>query len=238
MVKTLMWKRDWFGHSFAQRLPILTLSIVTMHLYFPINQFNAGRGGVVPRIDAIDGHMPLLPIFVVPYIIGFFMMGGFPILAAWKFPRALFQEYMVALFMVVLTGFFFWLAFPAYVLKEPIQGSGLFTDFVKLLHDGDESYGTHNAIPSSHVYYITLAMIYFARYNPRWVVPMGAFTIINALSTMFTWQHYFLDVLSGFLLCAVVYTMANKWVVPIIRRAEPLPSSPTATIAPGSRAAD
>ncbi|MFP4322412.1 MAG: phosphatase PAP2 family protein [Anaerolineales bacterium] len=213
-------KRDWFGETFIQRIPLLIIIFSMMMLYFPINQFNAGRGGVVPRIEAIDGQMPLIAIFVVPYVVGFWAMGLFPLLAAIVFSRSLFQEYMMALFLVVMVGFFFWLAFPAYVEKAPIEQEGFWVDMVKLLHDGDESYGTHNAIPSSHVYYITLAMIYFARHGRRWVLPIAAFAVINALSTLFTWQHYFLDVLAGFALCAVVYTITDKWVIPPLRRLE------------------
>src|SRR5690606_28370070 len=107
-------KRDWFSGGFRERLPVVTFLILFMLLYFPINQINHGRGGFAPTIAEIDGKMPLYPVFVIPYVLGFAAMGFLPMLAAWKFPRPLFQEYALALFAVVCVGFTLWLALPAY----------------------------------------------------------------------------------------------------------------------------
>lgn len=215
-----MFKRDWFGGGFKERLPVMLFMQAFMLLYFPINQFNATRGGFVPRLDAIDGAMPLMPIFVVPYAIGFAMMGGFPFLASIIMPRALFQQYMLGLFTVIVIGFSIWLLFPAYVIKAPIEGSGFFTDLLKMLHDGDATYGTHNAIPSSHVYYITLATLYFVQLGRRWFWPMTAFAIVNALSTMLTHQHYFMDVLAGFAVTIIAFQVSRRLLVPYVRKLE------------------
>lgn len=213
-------KRDWFSGTFKARLPLVLALLTYQTLYFPLNRYLADKGGWVADIKAIDGNMPLLPIFVIPYALGFALMPLFPLYAAWKFPRHLFQEYMVAFFIAMTLGFGIWLFFPAYVIKAPIEGSGFFTDLVKELHGGDDSYGTHNAIPSSHVYYITLAMIYYIRYNRRLFFPLIAFATLNALSTMFTHQHYLLDVLAGFALTWIVWRVAQDIVTPQVQSME------------------
>src|SRR5688572_13648963 len=94
----LAWlKRDWFGETFRQRLPLLMFLIGFQMLYWPINQFlSAQGGGTNVGIPAIDGNMPLLPAFAIPYGLGFAVMPLFPLIAAFKFPRRLFQEYMIA----------------------------------------------------------------------------------------------------------------------------------------------
>lgn len=213
-------KRDWFGENFRERLPLLLFLLIFQTLYFLINRFNANRGGFVADIPAIDGKMPLIGVFVVPYIGGLVLMPLFPAYAAWKFPRHLFQEYALGFFTIMCVGYSIWIIFPAYVIKEPINGSGIFIDLVKKLHSGDDSYGTHNAIPSSHVYYVTLAMCYYIRYNRKLFAPFATFAVVNALSTMFTHQHYFLDVIAGFLTTWSVYEVTRRWLAPFARRAE------------------
>jgi len=215
-----MLKRDWFGDTFRSRIPILLLVYGIQLLYFPINIYLQNKGGFKADIASIDGNMPLLPIFVVPYYMG---LGSLPIwhaVAAWKFPRDLFQKYIVAFLTVMLVGFSLWLLFPAYVSKDPITGNGFFTDILKNLHDGDDQYGNHNAIPSSHVYYVTIAVLFYIQRFRKWTIPLLTFAVINALSTMFTHQHYFLDVITGFINTYFGYLLATRVFVPRIQQME------------------
>ena len=215
-----MLKRDWFGESFRSRIPILLLVYGIQLLYFPINIYLQDKGGFKADIASIDGNMPLLPIFVVPYNLGLVSLPIWHVVAAWKFPRDLFQRYIVAFLTVMITGFLLWLIFPAYVEKEPIEGSGFFTDILKSLHDGDDQYGNHNAIPSSHVYYVTIAVLFYIQIFRKWIPALLTLAVINALSTMFTHQHYFLDVLTGFINTYFGYVLATRVLVPWIQGLE------------------
>ncbi len=203
---------DWFAERFRSRLPLLAFLLAFQMLYFPINQIH--EGGFTADIEAIDSNMPLLPIFVVPYTLSVMLMPLFPLYAAWRFPRPLFREYMVAFFTIMVMGYSLWILIPAYVEKQPITQTGFFVDLLKMLHNGDEGYGVHNALPSSHVYYITLGICYLIRSNPKLLISGILFAVINALSTMFTHQHYFLDVLAGIVLTWVAYTLAHHVLVP------------------------
>lgn len=227
-------KRDWFGGGFLERLPVVVLLIGIMLLYFPINQINHGRGGFAPTIAAIDGNMPLYPVFVIPYVLGFAAMGFLPMWAAWKFPRRLFQEYSLALLTVIAVGFTLWLALPAYVIKEPITQEGFFFDLVRQLHKNDDTYGTHNAIPSSHVYYVTLAVCYYVRYNRSYLIPAVTFAVLNALSTMLTHQHYFLDVMTGFMVAWGAYELTRRVTLPWMQGWEIQDNAPYPTLESGT----
>ena len=215
-----MFKRDWFGEGFRTRIPTLIFIFLMLSLYFPINRYLNDKGGFVAHLDSIDGNMPLLPVFVIPYVLGFGMIGLMPIYAAWKFPRQLFQQYMTALFTIMVIGFTIWIVLPAYVVKEPVVGDGFFRELNRMVHNNDSTYGTHNAIPSSHVYYVTIGMCYYLLYNRRLAVPLAAFAVMNALSTMFTHQHYFLDVVAGFLLTIPVYELTQHVTVPYLQKLE------------------
>lgn len=205
---------DWFGEGLRQRLPVLGFLLVFQWLYFPINQIH--EGGFTANIPEIDGNMPLIPVFVVAYVASILMMPVFPLFAAWKFPRELFREYMVAFFAIMVMGYLLWILIPAYVEKQPIQETGFFADRLRDLHEGDEGYGTHNALPSSHVYYMTLAVCYYILYNKKLFWPGVLFAAVNGLSTMFTHQHYFLDVLAGLLLTWVTYWLTRHVLVPAL----------------------
>lgn len=201
---------DWFGDGLRQRLPLLVFLLAFQCLYFPINQIH--EGGFTANIPAIDSKLPLIPEFVVAYVMSILLMPLFPLYAAWKFPRELFREYMVAFFAIMVMGYTLWILIPAYVEKQPVKETGYFANMVEELHEGDEGYGTHNALPSSHVYYMTLAICYYILYNKKLFWPGVIFAAINGLSTMFTHQHYFLDVVAGLLLTAVAYEL-SKWVL-------------------------
>jgi membrane-associated phospholipid phosphatase len=213
-----VWYRDWFGNTLRERWPLLLFIIAFQSLYFPINQIVSG--GVHLYIPQIDGEMPRLSIFVIPYAMGFVLMPLFPIIAAWKFSRQVFQEYAIAFFAIMVIGFTIWLLFPAYIVKHSFEPNGFFDDLLYNLHDGDSTYGTHNSFPSSHVYYVTLAMVFFWRKWPKQWVIWGTFTVVNAVSTLFTLQHYFVDVVSGFALTWFVIWLTRTHLLPIIRRRE------------------
>jgi membrane-associated phospholipid phosphatase len=215
-----MLKRDWFGETFRSRIPILLLVYGIQLLYFPINMYLQDKGGFKADIASIDGNMPLLPIFVVVYYMGLASLPIWHAVAAWKFPRDLFQKYIVAFLTVMITGFLLWIIFPAYVEKDTIEGSGFFTDILKNLHDGDDQYGNHNAIPSSHVYYVTIAVLFYIQIFRKWIPALLTIAVINALSTMFTHQHYFLDVITGFMNTYFAYALATRILVPWIQQME------------------
>lgn len=213
-----VWYRDWFGNSLRERWPLLLFLLAFQSLYFPINQIVSG--GVHLYIPQIDGAIPRLSIFVIPYAMGFTLMPIFPLIAAWKFPRQLFQEYAIAFFAIMCIGFTIWLVFPAYIVKHSFEPEGFFDHLLYSLHDGDSSYGTHNSFPSSHVYYITLAMVYLWRKWPKQWMTWVTFTFTNAVSTLFTHQHYFVDVLSGLVLTWLAIWLTRRYLLPFIRRRE------------------
>ncbi|MCQ3929013.1 MAG: hypothetical protein DPW16_01020 [Chloroflexi bacterium] len=213
-----VWYRDWFGNSLRERWPLLLFLLAFQSLYFPINQVVSG--GVHLYIPQIDGNIPRLSIFVIPYAMGFMLMPIFPLLAAWKFSRQMFQEYAIAFFSVMVLGFIIWLAMPAYIIKHSFEPNGFFDQLLYQLHDGDSSYGTHNSFPSSHVYYVTVAMVYFWRKWPKQWISWATFTVANAASTLFTHQHYFADVVAGFALTWFAVWLTRRHLLPIIRRRE------------------
>ena len=80
-----------------------------------------------------------------------------------------------------------------------------------LLYQNDYPY---NAAPSGHTFYTVISFLYIRRWHPK---AQGIALIIALLiiaSTLFTKQHYVLDVISGLILGIIVYYTGrsqNKW---------------------------
>lgn len=211
--------RDWFGQTWQERLPLLVFLFLFQGLYFPINQI--ADDGVHLYIAVLDGARPIIGWFIVPYGLGFFFLGlMFPLAAVW-FPRALFREYAVAFFIIMCVGFTIWVVMPAGIQKGPFVPQSFFERVIADVHEGDRHYGTHNSFPSSHVYYITLGLYYFNRRFPKYWLFYAVCTVLNAFSTVFTHQHYFIDVFAGLLMVPLAVGVARAALRAYDRRGSP-----------------
>jgi membrane-associated phospholipid phosphatase len=98
--------------------------------------------------------------------------------------------------------------FPTYVRPADLQGSDLFTLLLRHFH---EDLGRYAAFPSGHVYITTLFVLFFGRWYPRFRFLGISILIIVSLSTLFTGQHYILDVLGGYLVAVAGYYFGLWW---------------------------
>lgn len=215
-VRVLVAPERWdpFGKGF-QRLPTVLLAFAFQTLYFPINR----SGTDSPRVDlpVIDGVMPLVGEFSVIYGIGVVGITGMIFVGAVALPRKLFMQYTVTLMFAMAIGFSIWALFPAHVYKSPFEPENIFDEWTRdYLHD-DGNYGNHNAIPSSHIYYITILLYFLAKRWPRYWFWFALLAVLNAWSTLFTHQHYFLDVIAGFALTIFAIWFGRKVLTPRVR---------------------
>lgn len=186
-------------------------------MYFPINKIVKSDRNLAIR--AIDGRMPRLSIFVAPYAFGFWYLGSVSHVAALFLSKKHWQEHCVSLFMITLTGFTFWLLYPARVIKKPFEPreNHLFDNLLKLIHTSDKGYGQHNSFPSSHVYYVNVGLHYLKKEYPQYSWFFNGSIAINAMSTLFTHQHYVADVAAGFALSYTVTRLTDTVIAPKIR---------------------
>ena len=98
--------------------------------------------------------------------------------------------------------------FPTYVQAAAPEGNDIFTSFLRYIH---EDWGRYDAFPSGHVYITTLLALFFSRWYPRqkfiWIVTL----VIVSLSTLFTGQHYLLDVAGGYVAALAGYYFGLWW---------------------------
>jgi len=98
--------------------------------------------------------------------------------------------------------------FPTYVPQAQLHGSDLFTFLLRQLH---EKAGRYNALPSGHIYITALLVFFYSLWYPRFKPLLIITLVIVSLSTLFTAQHYILDIVAGLLVATLGYHVGLKW---------------------------
>ncbi len=182
-------------------IPILALEFS----YFPIKQIV--RGGIAPALW-LDAYIPLWPVWGVPYLLvfGWWTFGYF--WATLCLNDENFREFALSgLIIFSLTAATF-ILFPTYVNRPELTGVGFDWDLMRFIYGNDSVY---NALPSLHISTTMWMTLHFVRQMPRkaWLF-WGIFGIV-VLSTLFTRQHYLLDVAAGGLLAWISLPLA-RWI--------------------------
>jgi membrane-associated phospholipid phosphatase len=163
-------------------------------------------GGIEPKL-AID-VFPIWSLWVLPYVacyvFWFFSMAWIII----KMEDRLFHAFVAACMLTFTIGASTFIFFPTYVRPATFEGNDIFTLLLRFIH---ENWGRYNALPSGHVYITTLLALFYGRWVPRYKLVWILILIIVSLSTLFTGQHYILDVLGGFLVAWIGYHFGMWW---------------------------
>lgn len=167
--------------------------------YFPLNYRPSKYYFELP----IDAKIPLWPGWIVPYSAYFFYLLGGGILI-WQTDVR--QAYLVSYTLATFSASLFWYFVPNGV-KRPdashLKPSWSAKTIQKLYaHDKDG-----NGFPSAHVYATLITSWFlwlsFPQFWPIWFVA----GLVISLSTIFTKQHYLIDLVGG-----VFWTVMTVWI--------------------------
>ncbi len=176
--------------SLLKRMGWMLLVIAIQFIYFPTSQ--ATSGGIAPKLplDAI----PVYPVWIVPYVLCYpFWLFGI-VWAILKLGDRDFRAFTAAALFTVGIGNLTFLVFPTYVDLPVITGDDVFSTLLRAIQIAG---GTHAALPSAHNFITMLLCASAARLYPRLRWLWTGIVVIVALSTLFTGQHYLLDVAAG-----------------------------------------
>ncbi|MBR3177872.1 MAG: phosphatase PAP2 family protein [Clostridia bacterium] len=171
-----------------------------------------------PKIPIIDDLFPIIPSFVLVYLFSF---------AFWSFGTAAvsytgkhnFINYLIGLTLSYYLTFLVLLTFPTYIDRNA-EGLSLFASrsdpFSRLLtfvYGVDGGNFGYNLLPSYHC----LSSVYCylgVRKHPEIPVGFRIYTLIMSVlicfSTLFTKQHYFLDVISATAIAILCFAAVSK----------------------------
>jgi membrane-associated phospholipid phosphatase len=192
-----------------RRLLWLFMILIAIALYFPINRL-AHNG--VQLILPIDRAIPLYPPAVVPYLLADVLFIGFPIWAALRIKPQEFEAYTVSILLAILVSYIVYLTLPTAVSRPEVTSTDFFSSVISRLYQVDQSY---NAAPSGHTYYTIISFLYLSRWKPKFKLVWGIIAALILLSTLFTRQHYVLDIVAGLALAILAYAVGrlaqNRW---------------------------
>ena len=164
----------------------------------------------------IDDSISYIPILNVAYFSFYAYYVLIPFFAKTDLQKKCAIVFTQRLFLVTIPIFFIFLFLPVEVdLRNEVQGNGVLTTLLNLVHNVDQPY---NAWPSLHVGHslcvvLSVPLIYNVRrgiYLSLWIA-----WFFLAFSTMTTQQHYFFDVATGILFACIAH---YRWIKPSIER--------------------
>ena len=188
----------------SKRFFWVLVAFAIQSIYFPTSL--ATSGGIAPKLP-ID-VIPVYPVWVVPYYFTYavWLFGIYWTL--FKLDVRSFRAVIAASLFTISIGALTFIFFPTYIDLPVIPGDDIFSIMLRAIQIAG---GTHAALPSAHNYGTMLVSAFAIHFYPRkrWIWIIILVTI--ALSTLFTGQHYILDVVAGLTLGWIGFKFGLYW---------------------------
>jgi membrane-associated phospholipid phosphatase len=197
-------QKEGLSLSINKRVLLIILAYFIQLIYIPTS--NRMSGGIEPKLP-ID-IFPIWAIWVVPYVLCYVLWFASVIWIVLKMEDRLVRSFIAACFFTFTIGSSIFLLFPTYVKPAILHGSDIFTMLLRLIH---HNWGRYDAFPSGHVYITTLLALFFGRWYPRQKYLWILIVVIVSFSTLFTGQHYILDVIGGYSVALAGYHFGLWW---------------------------
>ncbi|MBQ9815230.1 MAG: phosphatase PAP2 family protein [Lachnospiraceae bacterium] len=171
-----------------------------------------------PKIAAVDDLIPVIAIFAVIYLFSYIFWICGPIAVSLT-KRSNFINYIIGLSAAYLIGFLIFVLMPTYMdrnaegLMAIAAQPGIFNKLLGIIYGADGSGLAFNLFPSYHCL-ISLYCYLGVRKQPE--ISKGfriyslVMTILICLSTVFTKQHYFIDIFGGLAISIICYLVVGK----------------------------
>ena len=171
--------------------------------YFGVGAWNASHAMRVLPWDPV-WSFPLVSLFVLPYDSAYLL----PVLAfSVMKDRAALRRFSAVVCGVIVFSAACFLAWPLTLPRPPIASASIFDRLLATLFAADRP---TNLFPSLHVSLSFLFALAIGRAKPRSRTWMLAWALLIAVSTLFTRQHYFVDVIGGVVVAFVAWRIFMK----------------------------
>ena len=174
--------------SVARRFLYILIIIGIQMIYIPTS--DRAMGGIEPRLP-ID-VFPIWPVWVVPYVLCYPLWLFSILWAIFKMDDRMFRSFVLAFIVTCALSVSIFIAFPTYVQEATFAGNNIFSVLLRFIH---ENWGRYNAFPSGHIYITALLAFFYSRWYSRQRTMWILILLIVSLSTLFTAQHYIVDIL-------------------------------------------
>lgn len=197
-------KRNELPLTLNKRIFLVLLACCIQMIYIPTS--NRVTGGIEPKLP-ID-IFPIWPVWVLPYVLCYALWLGGVAWIIFKMEDRSFRSFITGCMLTFAAGASTFIFFPTYVEPATFPGNDIFAMLLRTIH---ETWGRYDAFPSGHVYITTLLALFFGRWYAHYRFIWILILVIVSFSTLFTGQHYILDVLGGYLFALAGYCFGLWW---------------------------
>ncbi|MDR1779079.1 MAG: phosphatase PAP2 family protein [Clostridiales Family XIII bacterium] len=209
-------------HAFTVRYLLLPMAALAFMLVGQSFTYNATRRftGNVPHHNfgtALDAALPLVPFFIVFYLMAYAVIIFAPFWLAMAGGPALVRRYMVSLAFLFAISSAIYLLAPndvphAWSPDEYALHTGRFDRLLEFMYDAD---APSNGLPSLHNAHIWLPF-FLILFNDRsarklaHLIPVAVLGVLISLSTLLCKEHYLVDVAFTIPLVALIAFFVTK----------------------------
>ena len=176
----------------------LVVLLLLFLAYFPLNNL---REPVHSLETAVDDHIPLVPVFVFPYLSLYLLL----VISLWRFLKAeikVFSILALAIGLDLVLSYLIFLFYQTQVERPVIAGSDISSSILRAVYSSDKPF---NAFPSLHTSLSTLFVLLWGRVGSRIQPIIALWAVFIIASTLLTKQHYIADVFGGIAVALVSY---------------------------------
>ncbi len=172
----------------------------------------------LPKIAAIDNAIPIVPIFIIPYVWAYAYWAMAP-MAVSKCEFSHFLNYLATYLAACLLGALVLTFAPTYMdrVAEGLYDQskqGFLYGLMRFWYSLDGGDMAYNLLPSFHCINSTVSYLGVCgrKEIPLWFrIYSLIITILIYASTVFVKQHFILDVFSGIAVALIAYFVCMKW---------------------------
>jgi len=157
--------------------------------------------------SSADENIPLIPVFVVPYLIGIVFWIFSIIFINLKGEKTIVKRFNIAIILASILSVLIYIIYPTYVIRPEITSTDVFSNILNFIYANDRVF---NAAPSGHTFYTILCLLSLWKVTPKYQAVWFVLSVLIIAATLFTKQHNFLDMIFGFLFALLVYFVSFK----------------------------
>ena len=185
------------------------LAIATYLLSYQIPKLIINEKNIHFIKISLDDRIPLIKPFVIIYLLAFVQWSIFMLVLV-RQDTHFGYKYTSAILIGSIVGFIIFISYPTGTQRPEIIGNGFFDNLIIIVYSTDS---TINAIPSFHCFcsWICFRGLMEAKgIDRKWIIINFLFSILVFVSTIFTKQHFIIDIPTGILLAEISIQIASK----------------------------
>ncbi|MGH4050480.1 MAG: phosphatase PAP2 family protein [Clostridium sp.] len=189
---------------FKKLLPLVFIGCVPFSNLFYWT-LNSTHRGVYNLTTDLDRAMPLIKIFIIPYMTLWFFLAFCYVYLCFK-NRKMYYRIMITLFLCYIVAFITYYFFQTTVLRPIVTGDDIFSKLLLFTYNSDAPY---NCFPSIHVITAYLAIKGINATNARKSIkiPVNIIGFLIIISTEFVKQHVIMDIFFAIFICQSIFSL-------------------------------